>query len=195
MKKLSLLISAFLFCFALNAQEESGGSSIADILNVETVNVNAAEGHEEALADYEKEYEEKVTRLDAELEDLNEAYKKEVSALIEDFTKVLSEGDETTAKNSKKSVVTQVRTMTMSLKQTKKNTVQGFNNDIVPMIRELPAVFRNMKTKEVKEKTEEYTKTFEQEYTANIAALEGFKKKEHLVIEPVSDTPSSTSDQ
>ena len=195
MKKFSLIISAITLSLSLNAQEESGGSLIADIMNVETVNVALDEGHEEARAEYEKDFNDKVAKLDDRMTTLNENYKKDVGRLIEEFTKVLGEGEQKYATNKKRSVVTQIRTLSMTLKKDKKDELQNFNNTMVPLIRELPQVFHTMKTKELKEKSEEYNKTFETEYTANLKVLDAFKKKEHLIIQPMSETSSTDSSE
>lgn len=197
MKKLTLIFSAlFLTSIAFSQDEEAaaGGSLIADIMNVETVNVALDEGHEEARSKYEKNYEEKASALEERMSKLNETYKKDVLGLIEEFTKVLGEGEEKYANNKKRSVSSRIRTLSMTLKKDKKEELQNFNNTMVPLIRELPEVFHSMKTKELKEKTKEDTATFESEYKANLQVLEAFKKKEHLVIKPMSET-SATEEQ
>lgn len=191
MKKLTLIFSALFLTSLGFSQDEAGGSLIADIMNVEAVNVSLDEGHEEARTEYEKNYEEKSSALEERMTKLNETYKKDVLGLIEEFTKVLDEGEQKYATNKKRSVSSRIRTLSMTLKKDKKEELQNFNNTMVPLIRELPNVFHAMKTKELKDKTKEDTKTFDAEYKANLQVLEAFKKKEHLVIKPVSENPTS----
>lgn len=194
MKKYSLVFAAVLVSLSLFSQEETataGGSLIEDIMNVETVSVNLEEGHEEAKADYEKEYEENVSSLNDRYTKINETYKDEVGKLIEEFTKVLGEGEQKYATTKKKSVASRIRTLSMTLKMDKKKELQNFNNTMMPLIRELPSIFHKSKTKEVKDKSKEDIAGFESEFKANMSSLDAFKKKEHLVI---SETTTSTED-
>jgi len=194
MKKLTLLFSALFLTSIAFSQDEvaSGGSLIADIMNVETVNVALDEGHEEARAEYEKEYEKNSSALEDRMTKLNETYKKDVLGLIEEFTKVLGEGEQKYATNKKRSVSSRIRTLSMTLKKDKKEELQNFNNTMVPLIREMPEVFHAMKTKELKDKTKEDTTTYDAEFKANLQVLDAFKKKEHLVIKPMSETDTSS---
>ena len=196
MKKYSFVFAVMLCAMSISAQEETttptGGSLIEDIMNVDVVNINPEEGHEEAKADYEKKYEEEISRLDESYSKLNETYKKEVGSLIEEFTKVLGEGEEQPAAAKKKSVASRVRTLSMTLKVDKKKALQNFDNVMTPLIRELPEVFHKSKTQEVKDKSKEDLAAFDTEYKSNISSLESFIKKEHLVI---SDAPTETSSE
>lgn len=193
MKKYSLVFAAVLVSMSLFSQDETataGGSLIDDIMNVEVVSVNLEEGHEEARTDYEKEYEENLSKLNDRYAKIDDVYKKEVGKLIEEFTKVLGEGEQKYATTKKKSVASKIRTLSMTLKMDKKKELQNFNNTMMPQIRELPSIFHKDKTQEIKDKTKEDKDAFESEYKANLSSLEAFKKKEHLVI---SETTSSTS--
>jgi len=186
MKKYALGLMAVLFSFTIQAQEESsstttGGSLIDDMMNVETVSVNELEGHEEAKTEYEEKYNEEIAKLDEAYASLNESYKKEVGDLIEEFTEILSEGDEKEAAKKKKSVASRIRTLSMTLKKDKKLELQSFSNALTPLIRELPKV------------SKQDIDTLESEFKANISSLEAFIKKEHLVVESVPT--SSSSDQ
>jgi len=199
MKKYALGLMAVLFSFTIQAQEEAastpaGGSLIDDIMNVETVSVNLLEGHEEAKAKYEEQYNDVVAKLDEANSGLNENYKKEVGSLIEEFTEVLNEGDEKETAKKKKSVASRIRTLSMTLKKDKKLELQKFSNALVPLIRELPKLFHESKTQEMKDKTVADTETIESEFNANISSLEGFIKKEHLKVEAI-EASASSSDQ
>jgi len=199
MKKYSLVFIAALFSMTLFSQEETetpaGGSLIDDIMNVDVVNINPEEGFEEEKADYEKKYEDAVSKLDQTYTKINDVYKKEVGGLIEDFTKVLAEGEELPAKSKKKSVVSRIRTLSMTLKVDKKKALQEFDNSMKPLIRELPEVFHKAKTDELNEKSKEDLGNFESEYTANLASLDAFKSKEHLVISDAPAASDSDSEQ
>ncbi|MBT8190168.1 MAG: hypothetical protein HKN67_13345 [Saprospiraceae bacterium] len=168
-------------------------SLIADIMNVDAVNINESEKYQEALEEYQKAYDEEVAKMDEALTKLGEDYVKEVTGLIDGFTKTLDEGVEKDVKNEKQSVVTQVTTLTMLLKSNKKKEIQNFKNVMDLEIRALPKTFASDKNKEVEEAMTERKGNIESEFKANQMVIAQFKNTEHLIKtnEPVSSGDSN----
>lgn len=188
MKNTFLAAFAFLLITPIFAQE----SLIADIMNVDAVSINDSEKYEEALNDYQEAYDDEIAKLDEVLAKLGEDYQKEVTGLVEDFSKTLEEAVEKDVKNSKQATVTQVTTLTMSLKSDKKKAIQDFKNVMDLEIRKLPKTFAKDKEMEVSKAIDERKATIEAEYKANTQVVAGFKNTEHLV--KTSEPTSSGSD-
>ncbi len=177
MRKLALSLSAsFIFSFSFSQ------GLIGDIMNVETVNIELTEENEKLKAEYDEKLEKETTALDENLAKYDESYQKDVSSIIENFTKKLTEGDEKMVVNEKKRIVTRVKSLTMSLKKNKKDAVQRFLNSMQIANRNLPDFMRSDEAKSVKETAADHMKKFDEEYVANLDAVRGFEKKEHLVI-------------
>jgi len=186
MKKLILLsLSLFMFTFSFSQ------GLIGDLMNVETVNIELTEENEKLKAEYDEKLEKETASLDENLAKYDEDYQKEVGGLIEDFSKKLVDGDEKMVKNEKKRVISRVKSLTMSLKKNKKDAVQRFLNSLQIANRELPDFMRSDAGKEVKDTAAEKLKFFDEEYVANLDAVRGFEKKEHLVIN--NNTSASTN--
>ncbi|NNE27422.1 MAG: hypothetical protein HKN09_11315 [Saprospiraceae bacterium] len=181
------LIALFSFSF-ISSQE----SLISDIMQVDAVNINDSEKYEEALADYQKAYDDQVARLDEALEKLGEDYKKEITGLIEGFTKTLEDAVEKEVKNEKQSVVTRSKTASMTLKSAKKKAIQDFINEMALEIRKLPKSFVEEKQKEIDTLVDEKRGAVESEYTANMQVIAGFNNTTHLTK---SNTPTASTSE
>jgi len=186
MKKF-ILISFSLFIFTFGNSQ----GLIGDLMNVETVNIELTEENEKLKAEYDETLEKETADLDEDLAKYDESYQKEVGRLIEDFSKKLVDGEEKIVLNEKKRVVSRVKSLTMSLKKNKKDAVQRFMNSLQIANRSLPDFMRSDAGKEVKDKASEKLKFFDEEYVANLDAVRGFEKKEHLVIN--NNTSASTN--
>ncbi len=186
-KNVLFSLTMLLFAFNLSAQE----SLITDIMNVDAVSVNESEKYEEVIAEYQKTYDDEIAKLDETLVKLGEDYQKEVTALVEDFSKTLEDADEKEVANVKQSVVTQVITLTMSLKSDKKKEIQNFKNILDPEIRTLPKVIVKEKEEERDAALAEYREKVESEFNANKMVIATFKNTTHLIK---TDKPTSSSD-
>ena len=176
MRKLYVSVIALFSFAAVNAQE----ALLSDLLGVQPVEYKI-EGSEEMQAEYQKAWDDQKGKTDDTMEKMNEDYKKEVSSMIDNFNKILEKTVEQDIKNEKKSMVTRLTTLTMTLKKDKKKEVVMFDNEMKKEIRELPKEMGDLKMKELEDALEEYRTSIDQEYQANLQVLETFKKTEHLI--------------
>ncbi len=174
-----ILTTICILCISLTAQSQG---LIGDIMNVETVNIELTEENEKLKAEYDETLEEETANLNDDIAKLDEDYTKDVTSVIQDFTKSLEDGDEKVVHNEKKRVVTRVKSWTMNHKKRKKDAVQLYMNAMQIANRKLPDFMRAEADKEVKKTAADHLKAFDEEYTANLDAVRGFEKKEHLVI-------------
>ena len=161
-------------------------------MQVDAVNINDSEKYEEALAEYQKAYDDQVAKLDESLEKLGEDYKKEITGLIEGFTKTLEDAVEKEVNNEKQSVVTRSKTASMTLKSNKKKAVQDFINEMTVELRNLPKSFVAEKQKEIDTLVDEKRGMIESEYEANMQVIAGFKNTTHLTK---TESPVGTSSE
>lgn len=186
MKKILFGFILAAFTLPVFAQE----ALLSDLLNVQPVEYSE-EGSEEVIAEYTKAMEDERAKLDEDLARLDEDYKKEVTRNIDDFNKVLEDTDEREVANEKQSLITRVRTMTMSLKKNKKDRVYEFKNNMIQEIRKMPMKTQPKREKEVEDIRLEYFNTLDKEYEANMKVLETFKKTKHLIKKETADSGSS----
>ena len=186
MKIIVLTLSVFFLGYTAQGQ-----GLIGDIMNVETVNIELTEENEKLKEDYQETLEKETANLDDDRVDMDEDYTKDVTKLIQDFTKSLEDGDEKVVMNEKRRVVTRVKSLTMSHKKNKKDAVQLYLNAMQIANRKLPDFMRSEADKEVKKTAADHLKTFDDEYVANLDAVRGFEKKEHLVVN--SSSSASTN--
>ena len=177
MRKLYVCLAALLTITTINAQEEA---LLSDLLGVQPVEFKI-EGSEEMQAEYQKTWDDQKAKTDDNMTKLNDSYKKEVASMIDNFNKVLEKTVEQDVKNEKKSMITRITTLTMTLKKDKKKEVVMFDNEMKKAIRELPKEMGDLKMKELEDALVEYRATIDKEYQANVKVLETFKKTEHLI--------------
>ncbi len=183
MKKLILFCSLAFLSTSLFCQEEaeaSGGSLIADIMNVAPVTVAADESTKEANDEYQKTLDSEVAKVDELLAKHGSKFKEDVGDVIEKFNKVLAKGIEKDVNAEKRKVATSVHSLSMGLLKSKKGVLMDFNNRVTQAIRKLPSMLVSEKEKEVKEIIDGYKEQFDVELKANQQVIDSFKSTEHL---------------
>ncbi len=189
MKNLFIAVMIIPFGLALTAQE----SLIADIMNVEPVNITFGEEDQKKVDEYDASFSELTTELDADLVKLSEKYAADVTKLIKGFQDVMAKNDGRMINNEKSRVLTSANAYTFTLIKDKKRIIQNMENKANIDIRRLPPPIAKIKTKELKESLETYKENIHTEFEANKKVLKAFKATEHVTKTHVSELPSSSS--
>ncbi len=186
----SNLIAIAIFVLAgvsISAQE----SLIADIMQVDPVNLTIGEEAQKMLDKYETAYTEELGKLDELLAKQGEDYAEEVTKLIEGFTGSMEKGEEQVIKNEKQNVATMTNAKTFTLLKDKKKSIQDFHNKMNIMQRDLPKEIMKEKGEELNNLVEDYKSKITEEFSANQRVIKAFKATEHITKTNVKDMPSS----
>ncbi len=196
MKNLFFFALLFLSMNVLFGQEEeasSGGSLIADIMNVAPVTQEMDETTVEADTEYQAALEEQKSKVEELLSKHGDKFKEDVGEVIEKFNKVLEKGIEQDVVVEKRRVGTSVHALSMSLLKSKKSVMMEFNKQMTSSIRKLPRSLVMEKEKELKEIIKDYHLKFDEEYKANQDVIKSFKATEHLL--KAQETTTDSEDQ
>jgi len=188
MKNLLSLVFIALAVLPLTAQE----SLIADIMQVEPVNLTIGEEDQENVEKYDTDYTEAQTELEEALTAHSETYAEDVTKLVEKFTETMTDGDERSIINEKQTVNSTANALTFALIKDKKATIQEFHNDMSQAMRELPGEIQKMKVKDLDTYVDEQRKLIHDEFEANQRVLKAFKATEHYTKTHVSEMPTET---
>ena len=186
----SNLIAIALFIFtgvSVSAQE----SLIADIMQVDAVNLTIGEEAQKKIEEYETSYTEELGKLDELLGKQGEDYAAEVTKLIEGFTGSMEKGEEQLIINEKQNVTTMTNAKTFTLLKDKKKSIQDFENKMNIQLRGLPKEIMKEKDKELKDLVEDYRSKIKEEFSANQRVVKAFKATEHITKTDVKDMPST----
>lgn len=156
-------------------------SVLGDLMNVEPVILKADETTKEASEDFDKDLGENQAKVDKLLAKHSEKFKKDVGSLMGKFNKVLAKAIEQDVKNEKGKVATQVNSLANELFSAKKGVITDFENELNPMIRELPKAIRTDKEMAFEEVVNNYKESLQAEYEANKAVIKSFRQTEHIV--------------
>jgi len=185
------IILIFSFCLVVNLG--FGQGMIADIMNVESVSIDLSQENEKLIAQYEETLTKESADLDNALAKIDEAYQSNVTKLINDFSKVLNNGKREIISKSKTSIVTKIKSLTMTHRTSKKNRVKEFLNNMQGANHKLPQFMRKESALEVKDKGSNYFATFETDYETNMNSIKAFQQQEHIII--TGDKPTATADK
>jgi len=107
------LLVFVLVAFAMNLFGQD--SPIADIMQVEAVNLTIGEEDQEKVDEYATSLEEGKTELEENLAKLSEDYAGEIGELVKKFTDSMEKGDERMIRNEKQGVNTKANSLTFGL--------------------------------------------------------------------------------
>ncbi len=187
MKNLLLIFALSAVVSLAHGQE----SLIAGIMQVEPVNLTIGEEDQAKVDEYDAAYEEGKAEMEAKLTEQSEEYAAGVTELVENFTEVMTEGEERMIKNAKQGVNTKANSLTFALIKDKKMTIQQFHNDMSREMRALPRPIQKMKEKDLNTFVEEQRAKIHEEFEANQRVLKAFKATEHIKKTHISDMPAS----
>lgn len=176
MKKIFFI--AFVLCLSICSWAQE--SLIADIMSVEPVEIVVSDSYKEAKEDFEKRMTDEKAKVDKLLDRHGEKYKKEVTALIKNFNKILAKGIEQDVKNEKDRIYTKCRSLSFALRKNKRFTVTQFQNRMTAEVNQLPKELKVEKEMEVKDVVSEFGEQFDAEFDANQKVIKAFKETEHL---------------
>jgi len=191
--KSNLVAIAVFLCTGVfvSAQE----SLIADIMQVDPVNLTIGEEAQKKIEEYETTYTEELGKLDELLGKQGEEYASEVTKLIEGFTSSMEKGEEQAIKNEKQNVTSMTNAKTFTLLKEKKQSIQDFHNKLNIMQRELPKEIIKEKEKELNDLVEDYRSKIQDEFSANQRVIKAFKATEHITKTNIKDMPKDAGSE